>query len=295
MLQPQIHKHNRISNSLSLHAAMSLKPTTPNAKSRDARRKLLRSSGVYKILPQSPKIHYPQHVLPLASESNKQRLQALAESIEQLETNMGELANIHNAVNSGFNEPFASFLYGLLITMFCNNFPGCPTRDAFENKQNTASELRLNALQERVRVARAENQRLRLQLALKSSQARTFPSAEMAAKRTLLRPNPASRAPATPLAGQRRVMVAHDDTYSTNDSFVDVPRRGAKPALGTKHAGSSPNLNQPPRYMRGLFDKSASANIRSVDAKSRARGPTSSSARRQVQRPSRLSSRPPFR
>lgn len=286
---------------------MSSKPTTPSQKARDGRRKLLRSSGIYKILPQSPKVHYPQDVLPLETESNEERLEVLADSLSQLENNMCELAKIHNAVNSGFNEPFASFLYGLSITMFCNNFPGCPTRETYGTNQDDGHEERIKLLQERIRSARAENQRLKQQIATKTAESRTLAArAELLPRRTPNRLKLGTFAHALPASRQRKVVVAHDDTYSTNDSFVDVPSIAAGQnrilkslvAAGSKQTTSKaiPNLDQPPRYMRGLFDKTGSSNLpRNVDLKTRARGPTSSSVRRQAERPNRLAGRPPFR
>lgn len=286
---------------------MSSRPTTPNHKARGARRKLLRSSGVYNILPQSPKIHYPQEVLPLETEANKERLTALADAVGQLQTNMGNLAKIHHAVNSGFNEPFASFLYGLMITMFCNNFPGCPTRESYENNQGDGHEERIKTLQERIRQARTENHRLKQQIATKSAQSRTFTARpDILSRRTPIRRPTGTFAYNPPSARPRKVVVAHDDTYSTNDSFVETPASGLRQpsriartraaAPSQANSGTAPDLDQPPRYMRGLFDKTPSANVaRNVDPKSRARGPTSSSARRNTERSSRLANRPPFR
>lgn len=293
---------------------MSSKPTTPSLNSREAaRRRLLRSSGVYKILPQSPKIHYPSEVLPLESDHIQEGLRALQESLGELENNMCELAKIHSAVNSGFNEPFAAFLYGLLITMFCNNFPGCPTRDTYEYNQDNGQKERVLLLQKRVHAARAENERLKQQLASQSTSQRTIASrpalsGQNQAIRRIAVPSGPSFGNSTrgaPLSRQKKVVVAHDDTYSTTDSFVDIPSssklvsRIQKPAAAVRPGSlnsTGPNLDQPPRYMRGLFDKTSSSNVRrNLDTKTRARGPTTSSARRQVERASRLAGRPPFR
>lgn len=286
---------------------MSSAPNTPK-NTRDTKRKLLRSSGIYKMLPQSPKVHYPQDTLPLESPANKERLQALAESLSQLETNMGDIAKIHSAVNSGFNEPFAGFLYGLLITMFCNNFPGCPTRETYENNQDNGQESRTQALKERIKQARAENQRLKQRIATKTAETRSQAGrSELFALRTPVR-RPISAIGDTALSSRRRkVTVAHDDTFSTTDSFVEVPassvrntgraqRPGTAAAARQSSLGVIPNLDQPPRYMRGLFDKSGQSNMpRRLDSKSRARGPLSGSARRQAERASRLAGRAPFR
>lgn len=291
---------------------MSSKPTTPSLKAREARR-LLRSSGIYRILPPSPNVHYPSEVLPLESEPIQNSLNALQEAVGDLESNMTDLAKIHGAVNSGFNEPFAAFLYGLLITMFCNNFPGCPTRDTYKSNQGNGQKERLLQLQQRVRAARTENQRLRQQIATPAAPQKTLvsrpplggwnqsnrhtPGFTGSSLGTATRGTLASR--------QKKVVVAHDDTFSTIDSFVEHPSssrlasRIGKPVAAARpspQSSTGPNLDQPPRYMRGLFDKTASANVRrNRDTKARARGPTSSSARRQAERTNRLAGRPPFR
>lgn len=235
---------------------MSSKPNTPNPRRRESRRKLHRSSGIYKIHPQSPKVHYPvDGTVPLESDSNLERLESLADAVEQLETHMVDLSRIHNAVSNGFNEPFASFLYGLLITMFCNNFPGCPTREPYGEIQRTeTAESRVRSLQERVRLAKLENKRLQEEVARKAREN----------KNDVLRKTPAPPRPVRqPLqAARKKVTVAQDDTYSTTDSFIETPAnrktsRIPQPKITTP---TGPNLNQPPRYMRGLFDKTGSSN-----------------------------------
>lgn len=292
---------------------MSSKPTTPSLKAREARRRLLRSSGIYRILPPSPNVHYPSEVLPLESEPIQNNLKALQEAVGDLESNMSDLAKIHSAVNSGFNEPFAAFLYGLLITMFCNNFPGCPTRDTYEYNHGNAQKERVLLLQQRVRAARTENQRLKQQIATQATPQRTFASRPpLGGWNEGNRRTPGATGPSlgtatrgTLASRQKKVVVAHDDTFSTTDSFVEHPsssraaNRIGKPVAAARASplsSTGPNLDQPPRYMRGLFDKTSSANVRRIGAtKSTARGPTSSSARRQAERTSRLAGRPPFR
>lgn len=269
---------------------MSSKPTTPNAR---WRRRLHRSSGIYKVLPPSPEVHYPQDVLPLQSEANKERFEALAEAVASLESNMGELARIHHSVNTEFNEPFASFLYGLWITMFCNNFPGCPTRELYERQKETAAPLRVETLQDRLWKAKAENRRLQDEIASKTREQNELFSLWRTRR---LPPPPLGRAIAPPPRQKKRVVVAHDDTYSTNDSFVEAPAGRSASRLGPpktpqRTAVGGPNLNQPPRYMRGLFEKTASSNV----PQRRVEKPPRAPARAQAARASRLASRPPFR
>lgn len=292
---------------------MSSKPTTPSLKSREARRRLLRSSGIYRILPQSPNVHYPSEILPLESESFQNHLKALQEVVGDLENNMCDLSRIHSAVNSGFNEPFAAFLYGLLITMFCNNFPGCPTRDTYGHNHDNGQKERVLLLQQRVREAKAENLRLKQKIAMQTAALVKVPSRPPLAgwnnaNRRMVGSAGSSLGAAsrgTLASRQNKVVVAHDDTFSTTDSFVENPAssrqasRVMRPVTAARPSplnSTGPNLDQPPRYMRGLFDKTRSANVRrNMDTKARARGPTSSSASRQAERASRLALRPPFR
>lgn len=278
-------------------------PTTPARPA--TRRRLHRSSGIYKVLSPLPSVHYPPDVMPLQSADITGRLQALADGVAVLEGNMGELARIHHAMNTRFNEPFASFLYGLWITMFCNNFPGCPTKELYENAQSEpVAPLRVELLQQRLRRARLENKRLQDEVASKKAEQETQRSELFGHRPTLAaarRPpprQPFSRPPVPTNGRKRKVTVAHDDTFSTTDSFVDVPPRVppsriALPVTDTKNtSGVGPNLDQPPRYMRGLFDKSASTNTRRVPGPKPA---TRTPAQREAARANRLASRPPFR
>lgn len=267
----------------------------------DSRRKLHRSSGIFNVLPQSPQVHYPEDSLPLESEENMERLEAMAEAVRQLETNMASLAEMHSAVNHRFNEPFAAFLYGLLMTMFCNNFPGCPTQAAFESIDKVQrAQGRVLELQKRIVAARAANKALQEEVTAKTLEHKTMVlrNEAFARKTPVRRPRLPLGAPSAVASRQRRVQVAHDDTFSTTDSFIETPAgqtrkpalpraaRGAAEAADLRQAGSGPNLNQPPRYMRGLFDKTNTANIRRTDSKR---------VRAAATKPGRLASRPPFR
>lgn len=268
---------------------MTSNPATPRD---SARRRLRRSSGAYMALAQTPKVHYPHQVMPLQTPVFTDRWNALAEGVAALDANMAGLSQLHAALNDGFNESFASFLYGLLITMFCNNLPGCPTRDLYEQAGSTAL-LSVAVLQERIRVAKLRNAQLKAQ-----ANAQPRPNQERA---IFAHPRSIRGTEQKP-----RFAVARDDTFLTSDSFVDapsartrIPAPGGRPQTGS---GTPPNLNQPPRYMRGLFERPGAANtrrpapknpVRQTARTTPARG--SAAQRAQRERASRLAGRPPFR
>ncbi|CAH2350918.1 DASH complex subunit Dam1p [[Candida] railenensis] len=222
------------------------RPTTPK------RRRSHRSSGVFNILSQSPKIHYPidPENLPLESQTNTEKFEKLSDSMEELEMNMTGLQQIHESLCGEFNESFAGFLYGLSMTMWCVHFPGKPSRDQWEKvKLIEGLDERIDELKRKLKVSKEENENLK--------------------KRLNTRPNASS-------ARSKRATFAEDDT---NESFVlnpstssskvsKIPVRGdrrdnaASGKVGL-NAAVGPNLNQPPRYMRGLFDSTNTRTQRS--------------------------------
>lgn len=277
--------------------ASSPRPTTPKSQAkRSGRRQLHRSSGVYNILPQSPKVHYPidPDNLPLESQVNTEKFVQLSDALEELDVNMTNLQLIHEAISDGFNESFASFLYGLSITMWCVDFPGCPSRDQWEKlKLVEGLDDRLSELREKIRVQKEQNQEIKNRLSTTNE-----PEPAVA---------PEGRRPLT----QTRLSKLHpkqdiesDDTYMTNEgSFVVNPSatnaanatRIPQPVKSTKHFAkptgpplpiesynssyTGPNLNQPPRYMRGLFDSTnrqatLSARLKSTTRPNRVNKPT---------------------
>lgn len=246
---------------------MSSKPGTPNSL-KGNRRHLSRSSGVFGVLPQSPKIHYPidPENLPLESSLNTEKFEQLSDSLEELDSNMSNLQQINQAVSSGFNESFAAFLYGLSMTMWCVDFPGTPSKSQWE-RLNTSKEIdeRIRNLQDKITTIKRDNQELNIKLLNTTTPIRT-PRPESSDHRLRLKPtNDINKRPASKLDS--------DDTYTTNDgSFVTEPK--TKPG---------PNLNQPPRYMRGLFDSTPKQT------------PQSRITKRPVKKPPSIKNRPPFR
>ncbi|QBM89604.1 DASH complex subunit DAM1 [Metschnikowia aff. pulcherrima] len=253
---------------------MSSRPQTPSARLRDSRRKLLRSSGLFRAIgpiEPSPKKHYPREILPLESPEFKIRFEAMGEAFGALNKNTHGLSLMHNAVTD-FNESFASFLYGLLLTMFCNNFPGCPTREQYEAmEEQQHSEERVGELERRLAAAKLRNAKLRAEIAHRAPETRPrLHLNELFSQRPAARQRPPVPLAFTPSQAQKRVTVARDDSYSTTDTFIEAPgaTRGvlssaANAQSGTGTAGSAhPNLNQPPRYMRGLFEILGASNTR---------------------------------
>lgn len=266
----------------------------------EGRRHLRRSSGVYKILPQSPKVHYPidPDNLPLESEANREKFEMLLEQIHNMESYMVDLRHIQEAISNGFNEPFASFMYGMSITMWCNNFPNCPSRDQWEKvKDSEGVDNRLQQLQEKINAKREENEALKQRLnkpTTTSSQTRVEQQ-----KPIQLRPSRPLR-PSKPHRPTQynKAPPSSDDTYNTNDSFVDNPRVSRIPqprstvitstSSTAESRSTGPNLNQAPRYLRGLFENTTSANRSARFEKPRR-------VNQAPQRVNKLAQRPPFR
>lgn len=288
--------------------ASSPRPTTPNSqKKRSGRRQLHRSSGAYNILPQSPKIHYPVDPdnLPLETPGNTEKFELLSDALEELDVNMTNLQLIHEAISDGFNESFASFLYGLSITMWCVDFPGCPSRDQWEKlKLVEGLDDRILELTEKIRLHREENERLKNRLASNVDET-TEEGENHSNGHENRKPQHLHR------VGKGPVKLPDnegDDTYMTNEgSFVvnpsapsatripqpvkTAPRRFAKPtppqpdtSMHSNYRG--PNLNQPPRYMRGLFDSTNRPTTTSNNRSKRAANPN---------RVQKTTNRPPFR
>lgn len=223
---------------------MSSRPTTPQ------RRRLQRSSGVHFLLP-SPKVHYPvdaEH-LPLETPANTERFGRLSDGLEELDVNMTNLQQIHDALLMGFNELFASFMYGLLITMWCVDFPGCPTRRAWERLQEEKElEERVRRVEERLRRAKEENERLK---EVASEPANVLTPARV---RELARPRPFTpRATPKPVPTRTRTVTPKTPRIiNTRTAKPTKPIPESRIPQPTRRG--TPNLNQPPRYMRGLFE-----------------------------------------
>ncbi|RKP32393.1 hypothetical protein METBISCDRAFT_25634 [Metschnikowia bicuspidata] len=272
-------------------------PAAPQTPPRDnKRRRLNRASGVFNAFSHSPKPHYPRDVMPLQTTENLARLRAIADGITQLQENMTGLGIIHNALTTGFNEPFAALLYGLLMNIFCCDFPACPSKEEYEaKKQESYAETQIESLEERVRLAKLRRALLQDQVAQKAQEVRSLQAKKPTpALSQPMRNKPAFARPGVPQR-PKKVFVARDDTFSTNDSFVETPQNYARPRPDSG-AGKTPNLNQAPRYMRGLFESKPLNIARNRVAKPELKArPTTAAARAERARSERRTARPPFR
>ncbi|CAK7903124.1 DASH complex subunit Dam1p [[Candida] anglica] len=239
------------------------RPSTPK------RRRSNRSSGVFNILSQSPKVHYPVDPdnLPLETQTNTERFEKLSDSMEELEANMSGLQQIHESLSSEFNESFASFLYGLSMTMWCVHFPGRPSRDQWEKVRLIEGlDDRIDELRRKLKVSKDENDRLRKKLTAStvSQPSATSGNPSILNTRQLTTHIGSQTNASSSVPKSRKLPSSEDDTNLTNESFVANPstrvskipvRRGGMTADNNKSTRiGGPNLNQPPRYMRGLFE-----------------------------------------
>lgn len=284
---------------------MSLEPETPLRDSK--RRRLNRSSNVFNAFSHSPRPQYSRDVLPLLTPENLERLQAMGQGVKQLEENISDLSKIHDALNNGFNESFAGFLYGLLLNMFCSNYPACPSKESFEaSKHSKGAISHINSLEERIHIAKLRRSELQEEVAHKTQQLSAVQArkanSQSHTRRMIAPPAPRSKSifGHSNLAPRpKKVVVARDDTFSTNDSFIETPQSGVtRPRIGRdNNAGKSPNLNQAPRYMRGLFE-SRSGNLPRTSFRKPPTKPIRSdtaASRAERARRDRLAARPPFR
>lgn len=211
---------------------------TPNDEGRrSSRRQSHRSSGVYLFAP-SPKIHYPidLEALPLESKQNTEKFERLSDSLEEMESYMTRLQQLHQSISMGFNEAFSSFLYGLSITMWCVDFPGCPSKKKWDQKHDTRQvNSRIRALEARLHEAEKYHKQLKLKLKQSEEDTRIIATSSSETKSNV-----------KPITRSRSPII----------TTTKIPQLKSKP----QDSNPIPNLNQPPRYMRGLFD---SGSIRS--------------------------------
>ncbi|CAX45216.1 conserved hypothetical protein [Candida dubliniensis CD36] len=275
----------------------SSKPATPrnDRKQNNGRRHSHRSSGI-QLPSMSPKVHhYPIDAenLPMDSPEIVEKFASLAESMETLDLHMHDLRHIHDHISNQFNESFASFLYGLSMTMWCVDFPGCPSREQWEALiSKRERKERIEVLKKRLEDAQKLNDRLKLRLSDEAKQKpQQLPSHERLA-----------RGPTKQVYQQTRSVNFNThlpDSITTNShtsgdfnsnsrvSRIPQPSRSIPPSSRFKASSKSgPNLNQPPRYMRGLFDGNNTLNTSNY---SRIKKPTHSRSVNSLQ------NRPPFR
>lgn len=277
----------------------SSRPTTPGTDTRrHSRRHSRRSSGVaqqqnqQQFTPQSP-FHYPVDAnnLPMDSPFMVEKFKAIADSMEELDLNMRDLQQIHSAISSLFNESFASFLYGLSITMWCVDFASVPSRDEWARiEADKKRKDEVMELKRRLDEAERMNQDLKARLAQESkqNQAKTDVAKRARGQTNNIKENTTYRVskPASNQGDFRRVSRIPQPTIARS---IGATREAPK---------TGPNLNQPPRYMKGLYDQinnnnnivtgGSGTNLNPISKRSAMAPPSS-------RRPMKSSQRPPFR
>ncbi|KAI5965476.1 DAM1 [Candida theae] len=255
------------------------RPTTPIGDRRQSnRRHSRRSSGI--PLPSPSPHHYPidPDNLPMDCPEITSKFRDLADGFEDLDVNVRDLNHIHDAVSNQFNESFASFLYGLSITMWCVDLPKCPSQKAWQRLQ-----MRKKKKEHIAELRRKIEDAEKLNIELK----------EKLVKET--RPVSQSRSSSARLPSSRRLHANDENAHprgnamrkpnstATRVSRIPQPVRAYQPSIHSSSHG--PNLNQPPRYMRGLFDNSGAAtSIRKSNAPPQT-----------TQQTQKWNQRPPFR
>ncbi|CAH6722675.1 DASH complex subunit Dam1p [[Candida] jaroonii] len=236
------------------------KPNTPNIR----RRQSQRSSGIFKIFPQSPSIHYPidGDNLPLESASNIENFEELSDKMEELEINMSNLSEIHDSITNGFNESFSSFLYGILMTMYCMDFGNSLELEQFDDTNKTDEiDERLDNLQTEIDNLKQKNETLKIKLENKNK-------IKANVLKTSKNPNISddsftSKIPKFQKSSMNnRTIAPKSNRFHTKSSQARLAATQAK--LAAMKNARTPDLNQRPRYMDGLFDKSGATRTSTI-------------------------------
>ncbi|KAG5421270.1 DAM1 [Candida metapsilosis] len=253
------------------------RPTTPIGDRRQTNRRHSRRSSGIPLPSQSPH-HYPVDPdnLPMDCPEIVNKFRDIADGFEDLDVNVRDLNHIHDAVSNHFNESFASFLYGLSITMWCVDLPKCPSQKAWQRLQmRKKKKEHIAELRRKIEDAEKLNVELKEKLAKE-----TRPSSQSRSMGTRLPPRRLQTTNEN--INPRSNVIRKPNVPSTRVSRIPQPVRTHQIPVASNSHG--PNLDQPPRYMRGLFNNS-------VDA-TPMRQYTAPQAK---QRPQNLSQRPPFR
>ncbi|EMG49599.1 DAM1 DASH complex subunit DAM1 [Candida maltosa Xu316] len=275
-------------------SSSSSKPTTPNNR-HYGRRYSRRSSGA-QLQTTSPKInHYPIDAdnLPMDSEEISGKFKNIAESMGTLDQHMDDFQTIHNNISNRFNESFASFLYGLSMTMWCVDFTGYPKRGEWEAiAEAKQRKERIRKLKSRLEHAEELNKRLKSRLS-EETKHNPLPSNESRFAKPAVRPtrsvsykgvsttNIAKTTTPNPIRSTASSRLRQSSTMSK------IPQLSKDGRQATRQSRNGPNLNQKARYMSGLFDGSNTSNTTG----------NYGGVKKPVQRkpPTSLANRPPFR
>ncbi|KAI5951199.1 DAM1 [Candida jiufengensis] len=248
------------------------RPTTPIGDRRRSGRYSRRSSGI--ALPSQSPRHFPidPDNLPTDSTDILTKFTKIADSMDDLCVNMKDLNHIHNAISGQFNESFASFLYGLSLTMWCVSLPKCPSKRAWQRlqlrkrKKEKIEELKL-------KLAQAEKLNLELKNKL-AEETKSFTRPRSQQNNTIQ------------LNSTKRIKFNNEnENHGGIRKQQQIPSRIPQPIqsnqIPSQPSGKrTPNLNQPPRYMRGLFNENSNSSPSNIPRSAK---------------PSTVSQRPRFR
>ncbi|KAI5963739.1 DAM1 [Candida pseudojiufengensis] len=253
------------------------RPTTPIGDRRRSGRYSRRSSGI--ALPSQSPRHFPIEVdnLPTDSTDILNKFKNIADSMDDLCVNMKDLNHIHNAISGQFNESFASFLYGLSLTMWCVSLPKCPSKKAWQRLQlRKRKREKIQELKTKLIEAEKLNGELKNKLAEES--------------KSFIRPRSQQGTNTIQLSNNKRLKFNNENVNNTSIPYQrshNIPSRIPQPIQSNQTQQQkqfqnkrTPNLNQPPRYMRGLFNENINQSQPTTQTKS-------------INKP--ISQRPPFK
>ncbi|KAI5968643.1 DAM1 [Candida margitis] len=266
------------------------RPTTPIGERRQTNRRHSRRSSGIPLPAQSPH-HFPidPDNLPMDCPEIENKFKDIADGLEDLDVNIRDLNHIHDAVSSQFNESFASFLYGLSITMWCVDLPKCPSRRAWQRLQmRKKKKEHIAELKRKIEEAERLNVELKEKVAKETRPIRH--SRPMSAQLPSLSSSSSSSSKRFRTNNENIKPVTNflkkPNVAFTQTSKIPQPVSGSLRTHVVQPTSSNraPNLNQPPRYMRGLFNDGMDV----TPAGQRSGAQTK-------KRPQSLSQRPPFR
>ncbi|EGW30995.1 uncharacterized protein SPAPADRAFT_52180 [Spathaspora passalidarum NRRL Y-27907] len=223
---------------------MSSNPVTPQNRRRSHRSSTGPSTSSPAIIP------IDANNLPFESQAMLAKFARLADGVEELKSHVTSMEKVHQSVSQEFNEGLASLLYGLSMTMWCVGFSGGPTKVNIEKfQQRIERAKKIAQLKKRLANSQRLNSNLKAQLQ-EVKQKQPVPRNT----RVVSKPRPAP-------VKQTRIQILDrskaSEVPSSNDStFITNPSQSKRTTTTQPVRSPSykrPNLNQPSRYLAGLF------------------------------------------
>ncbi|RLV89711.1 DASH complex subunit DAM1 [Spathaspora sp. JA1] len=220
-------------------------PVTPQAQIN--RRRSNRSSSGAPLSTSSPAlIPIDANNLPFESPAMLAKFARLADSIEELDCHEDQMEKIHKYIANDFNEGLSGLLHGLSISMWCVGFQGGPTTTSINKfQQRKQRDIRIKQLEDRLKNSQRLNSSLKSKLQeLKPKQpvSKPPPAPRNISNTSRVRPKQTTRT---------QITRTRPETVSWNESSIHEPPKRAPQETTT----GRPNLNQPPRYLQGLFEQ----------------------------------------